>query len=882
MNIPDRLTTALEDRYRIERELGAGGMATVFLAADLKHDRKVAIKVLKPELAAVLGAERFVQEIKTTAALSHPHILPLFDSGEAGGFLYYVMPYIEGETIRERLNRETQLSVDEALRITREIADALDYAHRHGVIHRDIKPENILLHDGRAMVMDFGIALAVSAAAGGRMTETGLSLGTPHYMSPEQATAEKEITARSDVYSLASVLYEMLTGNPPHTGATAQQIIMKIITEQAQDVTALRKSVPPHVADAVAQALEKLPADRFSSAAAFAAALQGAGGTTRVAGSGRRGAPGAPGAHSAPHAGGWRGIAIAAAAVAVVAMGAALWAWGRAPSTERVAFTYRPILPASDRQWVDISADGRSILQIVRDSNGTDVVSIRELGSPTMRLVKGSEGARDPMFSLDGEWIIYQSQGTIRRIPTAGGPSTVLVDSGYTSGAGIHPDGSLLLSGLGRGLLRIRPGSRQQEVLTTLDSSRREFAHWYPQALPGGRAITFTSYSSPASESRIEAVDLESGERTVLVENAVFGRYINTGHLLFARSAAIFAVRFDAKSLKTIGEAIPIVEDLYWSLTNGLAGFDVSDNGTLVYVRGSEANVTRQVVWSDRSGRITPALPEPGSWSEPRVSPDGRWIALTRTDPDQQVWLYDNARRVLSQFTRYTDGVAFGPVWTPDSRALIFAREVPQYDIHRQRIDAQADEQLVSTRFDKVPASVSADGRRVLYYEVVSGTRLTLVDLTTGATRQIGDGTADGYTADFSPDGRWIVYDEFDIGGSVNTYVRLANGEGGRRQVSASGGDQPRFARNGREITYRKGDAMYAVSFDQRSGEIGTPALLFRVPDGGRLNGGRTFGYDVTPDGERFLLIRPVDRPGAAPNVVITNWTDELRAKLPR
>src|SRR5512145_2436882 len=265
--------TALTDRYRIERELGAGGMATVYLAEDLKHDRKVAIKVLKPELAAVLGAERFVQEIKTTAALSHPHILPLFDSGTADAFLFYVMPFIEGETLRDKLNRDTQLGIDEAVRITREVADALDYAHRHGVIHRDIKPENILLHDGRPMVADFGIALALSAAAGGRMTETGLSLGTPHYMSPEQATAEKEITARSDVYSLGSVLYEMLAGNPPHTGASAQQIIMKIVGEEAAPVTKLRKSVPPHVAAALTHALEKLPADRFESAKTFADAL---------------------------------------------------------------------------------------------------------------------------------------------------------------------------------------------------------------------------------------------------------------------------------------------------------------------------------------------------------------------------------------------------------------------------------------------------------------------------------------------------------------------------------------------------------------------------------------------------------------------------------
>ncbi|HKK08559.1 MAG TPA: serine/threonine-protein kinase, partial [Gemmatimonadota bacterium] len=231
-DLPPRLVAALADRYRLERELGQGGMATVYLAEDLKHHRQVAIKVLKPELAAVLGAERFVQEITTTAQLQHPHILPLFDSGTADGFLFYVMPYVEGETLRDRLDRERQLGVDEAVRITREVADALDYAHRQGVVHRDIKPENILLQDGRPMVADFGIALAVSAAAGGRMTETGLSLGTPHYMSPEQATAEKDITGRSDVYSLASVLYEMLTGDPPFTGSSAQQIIMKIVTEE--------------------------------------------------------------------------------------------------------------------------------------------------------------------------------------------------------------------------------------------------------------------------------------------------------------------------------------------------------------------------------------------------------------------------------------------------------------------------------------------------------------------------------------------------------------------------------------------------------------------------------------------------------------------------
>src|SRR5436190_9656029 len=272
------LATALTDRYRIERELGAGGMATVYLAYDLRHERKVAIKVLKPELAAVIGAGRFLREIKTIATLQHPHILGLIDSGEVNGTAYFVMPFVEGESLRDRLNREKQLPIADAVRISTEVAAALDYAHRHGVIHRDIKPENIMLHDGSALVADFGIALAISSAGGGsRMTETGMSLGTPHYMSPEQAMGEREITARSDVYALGAMTYEMLIGDPPFTGSTAQAIVAQVLTEEPRPLVVRRRSIPPEVEHAVLTALEKLPADRFGSAQEFAAALSGAG-----------------------------------------------------------------------------------------------------------------------------------------------------------------------------------------------------------------------------------------------------------------------------------------------------------------------------------------------------------------------------------------------------------------------------------------------------------------------------------------------------------------------------------------------------------------------------------------------------------------------------
>ena len=869
-----RLSAALADRYRIERELGAGGMATVYLAQDLKHDRKVALKVLKPELAAVLGAERFVVEIKTTAALQHPHILPLFDSGSADGFLFYVMPFIEGETLRSKLNRETQLGIAEAVKIATEVADALDYAHRHGVIHRDIKPENILLHDGRPMVADFGIALALSAAAGGRMTETGLSLGTPHYMSPEQATAEKEITGRSDVYSLASVLYEMLTGEPPHMGNSAQQIIMKIVTDTARPVTDLRKSVPAHVAAAVAQALEKLPADRFASAADFSAALAGRI-ETRVAA--RTTTPAAA-------AGPWRTIAIAASVAAVGFAALASWTrWGgtaRAGGDAPVEFGFQVGHGTGDAPFVTISPDGRRIILAVTDSTGVRRIVVRELGSTAIVPIPGTEGAESPEFSPDGAWIAFRTGTTLRKVPAAGGPATTVADS-VDRGVGWGLDGTILVPRVGDGLWRIsKPGDAPQR-LTSLDTARRELTHWYPQVLPGGRAAIFNSFSTPMARSRIEAVELATGRRTVLVDGAVSPRYVASGHLLYVREGAIFAVPFDPAALRVLGAAVPVVEDVAWSPTDGEAGYAVSAGGTLVHLKASQWDLERRVIWADRAGNERPALPDAGQWGEPRLAPNGRWIAITRLEPTMQVWLFDLSRQVLTQLT-HTQGVSFNPLWMPDSRSIIHSAETPVYDLHRVSIDGSGSDTLVKSARDKMASSVSPDGRTVVYLENYSGDRLLFAPIAGGAPRALEAPGTNQRNGAFSPDGRWLAYEELSATRQPDVYVRDLVGQGGRRQLSADGGSQPRWTRGGREVIYRKGDAVLAVAFQPATGEIGTPAVLFRKADAGRLGQNRTVGYDVTPDGSRFLMVTPIERLGAQPVVVRLNWFRELKAKVPR
>ena len=376
------LTAALTDRYRIQREIGQGGMATVFLARDTKHDRPVALKVLRPELGAVLGVERFLSEIRVTANLQHPNVLPLFDSGEANGLLFYVMPFVDGESLRTRLTREKQLPIDEAVRITVALASALDYAHRNGIIHRDLKPENILMQAGQPVIADFGIALAVRNAGGNRVTQTGLSLGTPQYMSPEQATGDREIDARTDIYSLGAVTYEMLTGEPPHTGSTAQAVIARVLTEKPRGVRVSRPNVPPHVEQAIEQALEKLPADRWETAQQFADAVQGARATRHATGTTERGTLTRTAVRRAAP---WVLAALGIAAAVTLAV--------RPGSAPPPAIKFRvPFDPPGNNAGtaLAISRDGRTIVYASK-ADGTRQLFSRSLGQLTARPIVGTD-----------------------------------------------------------------------------------------------------------------------------------------------------------------------------------------------------------------------------------------------------------------------------------------------------------------------------------------------------------------------------------------------------------------------------------------------------------------------------------------------------------
>ena len=572
-----RLAPALAGRYTIERELGAGGMATVYLAHDVRHDRKVALKLLRPELAAILGGERFLKEIRLTANLQHPHILGLHDSGEADGLVYYVMPYVEGESLRQRLVREHQLPIEETIRIATEVAGALDYAHRHGVIHRDIKPENILLHDGSALVADFGIALAASRSDGGtRLTETGMSLGTPHYMSPEQAMGEREITAKSDVYALGCVVYEMLSGEPPFTGPTAQAIVARVMTEQPRSLTLQRHSVPPHVEAAVNRALEKLPADRFATAAQFADALT----HPELTASRTAATPGL-----APRVERWRRWFGVAAGGAAVLAAVAAWGWLRAPhevTTRQYIGLGDSVVLSTQFPSMALSPDGS--LFVFKDDRQNGRLWMKKRGELNATPLNGTERAQNPVFSPDGQWVAFLADSRLKKVPVSGGPSVTVADSAAPGFGGVAwlDDGTLVY--VPPNLLELRRVSATGGPSTLILSSRNTAiaggGTGHPVALPGARGVLFQLCASSCVTMSVHVLDLRTGKEKPLVDDAAQAWYLPDGHLFYVRRDGVGLIApFDLGRLEITGTAVPVLDGVAISANFGFAQLAWSECG---------------------------------------------------------------------------------------------------------------------------------------------------------------------------------------------------------------------------------------------------------------------------------------------------------------
>jgi len=845
-----RLNTALEGRYRIEREIGVGGMATVYLAKDLKHNRNVALKVLQPELSAVVGSERFLSEIETTANLQHPNILPLFDSGDADGLLFYVMPFVEGESLREKLDREKQLSVEESVRIATDVAEALQTAHEQGVIHRDIKPANILLSRGKPLVADFGIALAVSAAGGARLTETGLSIGTPQYMSPEQGTGDREVDERGDIYSLACVLYEMLAGDPPHIGSTLQAVIAKVITDRPRPITEVRDSVPNHTSAALHKGLAKVPADRFASAQAFAVALGDSSFAvpTTSAGASPSGARGW-------WAGGWleRG-----SVVALVLIAAAI-AWVVRPTQE---LSQRPVQffihSDSTHRILNsdpaISPDGSVV--VYQGRNGDQVMLFqRRLDDLESRPIPGTEGGDGPFFSPNGEWFAFWRNRTLLKTRLDGGmPLTIAIGSGWDD-ATWGPEDRIVFSSVSSGrVFQVSANGGTPEPYLPLDTLGPEISVTQPHFIPGEHAILFTDGGPKSLRSMtLYVADLASGDVRSLGPGAG-AKYIKSGHLVYVLpDGSLVLQRFDRTRLETIGQATRLEWDAS-SLYSFWPRYDVSPGGALVVnLRGSGRRL--HLVDRDEGERILVSSQE--LWV-PRFSPDGSFIAyadLAEGEQGSDIWVYNQVAETETRLTLDAQD-ANDPVWSPDGRFLAISNRIEK-DLYIMSVEAPGEPRLVLAREDQQWTSDwSDDGRYIVFTEFSNETDWDIwtIELDGDSVPQPFLVTDFNETAgNVSPDGRWLAY-QSDESGQYEVYVQSFPGQGNKVRISADGGEHPVWSPDNPGLYFWNRGQLFEVSVNTDDGfEFGARQPVLQNQR--YLNGSPLSSYDVHPNGQEFVIL---------------------------
>lgn len=881
---------ALADRYEIVRELGRGGMATVYLARDIKHARQVAIKVLHPELAAVLGAERFLAEITTTANLQHPHILPLFDSGTADGQLFYVMPYVEGETLRARLDRETQLPVADAVQLAREVADALQHAHERGVIHRDIKPENILLQGGHAVVADFGIALAVQSAGGQRMTQTGLSLGTPQYMAPEQAMGDKAVDARADIYALGAVTYEMLAGEPPFTGPTPQAIVAKVMTTPPASLIASRDTIPAHLDRAVLTALAKLPADRFATAIEFARAIREplvgslpTAASTRVA----------PTNVDESRSRGWRRRAMVAGTISLAAITAAAgWVLGaqrartagQAPTgVTRFALETRPgeRSPTILGQLHAISPNGSTVVYVATLSGKTQQLWRREMSALDATAITGTTGASDPVFSPDGRWIAFVVGADIMKVPIDGGTPTRIanIERGTSRGLTWTTSGEIVFATNGASTLfavSAEGGTPRAVFAASGDHGFR-----WPIAIPGTDDLLFTVFAPRGDTVALKVGTLGTGESVLLAADMFSAVGVSNGQLLYlTRTGELRAIAYDVKSRALRGRSVRIASGVLMSPGTGFGFAALSASGDVIFREGRPVS---ELVVVSANGQPRTLVPDTLAFENPRLSPNGRQIALSiESDNNKSIWIVDRATRLLSRLSDADLGtIRDRAEWTPDGQSVLYRRNAPSGNTYAMRAaDHSGSESLISLPGIAVNEMVIApDGVTLLGRCSAGAARnqdimwwtlrdTTLHEYTQGAGLETG--------ARFSPDGKWVAYAS-ETAGRRQVYVSAFPGAGGRVQISQDGAGAPVWGRDGQTLYYPLGRQLMVATLRF------TPSVVVQstrvVIEGDyALDDPLHATFDVDERGD-IILVRPVRD---ARTVVIRGVHDAIVAERRR
>ncbi|MDA2923300.1 protein kinase [Acidobacteria bacterium AH-259-L09] len=873
--------------YEILSLLGAGGMGEVYKAKDTRLDRIVAIKVLPAHLSdnAVLR-QRFEREAKTISSLNHPHICTLYDVGHQEGVDFLVMEYLEGETLGERLAKGS-LPIEEGLKYAVEIADALDKAHRQGVVHRDLKPGNIMLTKAGAKLLDFGLAKLrgpeVAAAAlsalptkEASLTAEGAILGTFQYMAPEQLEG-KEAEPRTDIFAFGAVLYEMITAKKAFEGKSQASLIGAILKDDPVPVSTVQAMAPAALDHVVKRCLAKDPDERWLSAHDLTLELKW------IAEAGSEGGVPEP----APETSAFRSKTRQMLAWSLISLivGAGIAGLAVYTLVGPTASVPRPLARVSvnlpeNTSLVGTGAfspDGTRLIY-GGTSNGARQLYLRPLDQMAATPSKGTKNARWPFFSPDGQWVAFAAGGKLRKVFVGGGTPFEICDvTAFRGGSWGADDTIFFTPATSEGLWKVSAAGGTPQKLTAPDVAKGEYSHRWPEVLPGGKAVLFTvGVSSNYNEARIAVLTLETGSYKTLVKGGHFPRYSATGHVVFARGADLLAVPFDLEKLEVRGDPVPVLDGVSGFLGTGRSHFSLSQTGSLVYVPGDVGGRRNVLLWVSRRGEEEP-VSEPGRIERLRLSPDGQRIAMTRLGGGNvDIWTYALSRRTPTRLT-YDPGWDESPIWTPDGQWVTYSNNrAGRYHLFRKPADGSGTEELLHTSDHRAfPTSYSPDGRWLAFSENRPETGEDIWVLAVEAEREAEVFLRTPFnetTPQFSPDGGWIAYVS-DESGQQEVYVTPFPGPGRKWQISTQGGSSPVWARNGKELFYRNGNQLMAVGVTtQPSFSAAGPRLLLE----------KNFGaYDVAPDGQRFLMTRGIEEEPIRQLIVILNWFEELQRLVP-
>ena len=891
--------------YEVTAQIGVGGMGEVYRATDTKLKRQVAIKVLPSSVSGDPDRlERFQREAEVLASLNHPNIAAIYGIEDTTDAKALVMELVEGPTLADRITRSA-IPLDEALPIVKQVAEALEAAHEQGIIHRDLKPANIKVRpDGTVKVLDFGLAKAMDPAGSGQpaagsphgsmsptislhATQAGVILGTAAYMSPEQAKG-RTVDKRSDVWAFGAVVYEMLTGQRAFAGSDISEVLASVLAREP-DWTRLPVGVSPVLGTYIRRCLYKDPKQRIHDMADVRLALEGAFDTTVQ----QTAAP----VVVRPR----RRVALVGVAATIAgALVATTLTWvAMRPTPPRVSRTTVATsgaaalsIQGSDRDLA-VTPDGAQVVYrgdrqiLVRALDQLDPVRLSGVGAP-----------RGLFVSPDGQWIGFFDGGSLKKVAITGGPPVTVtsgVDGNGARGATWDEDGAIIFAtnATETGLRRVSAAGGESTVLTKPNRERGEGDHVWPEFLPGGRGVLFTITPATGSvdNSQVALLDVGTGTQTVLVRGGSHAHYVSSGHLVYGVAGTLRAIPFDLGRLEITGSAVPVVPQVLTTPV-GAADFDVARNGTLVYVSGSatSALLKRTLVWVDRGGRATPVSEREAAYRAPRVSPEGKRVAVdaVSADGNRDVWVIDTERGTQ---TRLTSDAAVDslPLWTRDGTRITFSSGragTTGFALYWMMADGSGTaEPLTQAKSNQGATSWSPDGHTLAFYDV--GGQRDISTVTPGKAPVPFLQTAFGERGPtFSPDGRWLAYSSNETG-REEIYITSYPKPGGRIAVSTTGGRSPQWSANGRELFYRNGRQMMAVTMAPGATlSIGTPRMLF---EGDYVQEDPTQGaanYDVSADGQRFLLMKDAAPTAQAtspePQInVVLNWTEELKRLVP-